>query len=86
MFIAIEQRNNKMELQIGTIVKSYDFPGITDCYIIGRVVNIEEDMLSCEVIKQVSCGKEKVGHKTFRTPMQGAMMMDDKFERVVVIG
>lgn len=76
-------------MQIGSIVKSFDFPHTTSCYMIGRVTDISDDMITCETIKIVHQDQEKpvLDHLVFfRTPVQGAGMFDAKFERVVVLG
>jgi hypothetical protein len=77
-----------MQVQIGSIIKSYDFPHTFNCYMVGKVTKIDGDYISCDTIKQVFDGKEEElceFNKVFRTVKQGLGMRDDKFERVVVI-
>ena len=75
-------------MQVGSIIKSFDFPGNLNCYMVGTVTAIEGDFITCETIKQVFDGKALAledFNKTFRTVVQGQGMFDDKFNRVVVI-
>lgn len=76
-------------MQVGSIIKSYDFPGNLNCYMVGTVTEIDGDFISCDTIKQVFDGKAlKLDdfNKTFRTVKQGCSFMDEKFKRVVVVG
>lgn len=77
-------------MQVGSIIKSFDFPGNTDCYMIGEVVDFEEggDVIVAKMIKVVFDGETKqIGYvDLFRTPKQGTMMFDKTFERVVLVG
>ena len=77
-----------MTVQVGSIIKSFDFPGNLHCYMVGKVTEVDGDFITCETIKQVFSGKaEEITefNKTFRTVAQGSGMFDDKFERVVVV-
>jgi hypothetical protein len=78
-------------MQVGSVIKSFDFPGNFTCYMLGKVIAVDGDMITCETIKQVFDGKNlpiEEFNKTFRTVAQGRSFMDDmfQFERVVVIG
>lgn len=76
-------------MKIGDIVKSYDFPGNTDCYMVGQVVGIHGDeTFRAKFLKRVWLGETDKKFKTdyFTAPMQGNAFMDEKFQRVVVIG
>jgi len=74
-------------VKVGSIIKSFDFPGNLDCYFIGKVTKVEGDYIHCDTIKQVFDGEEDTDpHPTFCTVKQGLMMFDAKFERVVVLG
>ena len=78
-------------MQIGTVIKSFDFPGNLNCYMVGTVTAVEGDFITCDTIRQVFDGKAlplETFNKEFRTVVQGKSFMDDmsKFERVVVIG
>ena len=76
-----------MKVEVGSIVKCYDFPGVTSCYMIGEVAAIEGNLLVCNLIKTVFENKTKKNSvKEFRTPMQGDAFGDSMFERVIVVG
>ena len=75
-------------MNIGTIIKSFDFPGNLNCYMVGTVTEVSGDCITCDTIKQVFDGKAlpmEDFNKTFRTVRQGAGMFDAKFQRVVEI-
>ena len=77
-----------MNVQIGSIIKSYDFHYNTDCYMIGRVTEIEGDYINCVTIKVVYRGNVDANDnwpKTFSTPQMGCMMDDEDFDRIVVL-
>jgi hypothetical protein len=77
-------------MQVGDIVKSFDFNGISDCYMIGKVVGVYQDgTFRAEFIKRVWQGKLDKKFKTdyFTAPKQGYHFMDNNtFPRVFVIG
>lgn len=78
-----------MNMRVGTLLKCYDFPGNTDCYMIGMLEKIEMGTLM--VLKTVAVvfdGKvlDATKEPTFRAPLQGCAFGDDKFQRVVVLG
>jgi hypothetical protein len=76
------------KVQVGSIIKSYDFPGTFNCYMVGKVTAVDGDFISCDKIKQVFDGKQEEINEfnnIFRTLAQGTGAYDDKFERVVVI-
>ena len=64
-------------VKIGSVIKSFDFYGNTDCYMIGEVLEIKGNVLVCKTLKQVFNNMEEVGSDTFSTPMQGEGLMDD---------
>jgi hypothetical protein len=56
-------------MKYGSIIKSYDFPGNTDCYMIGKVVNTDDDFIYCTTIKEVFDGQMAMDpDDSFRTP------------------
>lgn len=71
-------------MQVGSIIKSYDFPSTLDTYMIGKVEKIEGDYLFAKGIVRVWEGKAEAG-EDFRTVKQGLMMFDEKFQRIVEI-
>jgi hypothetical protein len=74
-------------VQVGDIIKSFDFPGRSDCYIIGTVVEVKNTVITSRVIKAVSGGKlYQFLDSEFTTLVQGAGLMDDTFDRVVIVG
>ena len=76
-------------LKVGDVVKSYDFPGNTDCYMVGKVVSVSKQFgdFRATFIKRVWEGREDNKFKTdyFTAPLPGNMFMDETFERVVVL-
>ena len=75
-----------MNIEIGTIIKSFDFHMNEDCYYIGRVVMIDDNCLYCDTISRTFDGVVVGFNKqTFMTPKQGEMMMDEVFQRIVIL-
>lgn len=76
-------------MQAGTIIKSLEFNGVEDCYMIGRVVDTLDDFILCETIKIVFNGRElpiKEYNQRFRTVKQGRMIFDNpKSPRITVL-
>ena len=77
-------------MKIGDIVKSLDFQGIEDCYMIGKVTGIHFDgTFRAKFIKRVWLGKEDRKYTTdyFTAPTQGSLLLDnDTDPRVIVLG
>ena len=76
-------------MQVGSIIKSYDFHGLTDCYMVGRVVDVIDDFILCDTMEIVFEGESlpiKESKRKFRTVKQGLMMRDEEFQRIVVMG
>ena len=72
---------------IGDIIKAYDFPGNEVCYMIGRVVNIDTDMIYCAMVKEVFDGQRAMDpDDSFQCPRQGLALGDETFQRVVILG
>jgi len=48
------------KFEVGQKIKSFDFPGRSDCYIVGTITNINENkgILTCDVVEAISEGKE----------------------------
>lgn len=76
-------------MQVGDIVKSLDFNGIDNCYMIGKVVAVQFDgQFRAQFIKRVWEGVEDRKFKTdyFTAPLQGNHFMDrDDMPRISVI-
>ena len=84
MYTYTEKQGTQM--QIGTIIKSFDFPGNLNCYMVGTVTKVEGDFITCDTIKQVFDGKalpNEQFNKEFRTVAQGSGMFDATFQRIV---
>jgi hypothetical protein len=74
-------------MKIGSLIKSYDFNGVTDTYMIGRVVDIMDVYILCDTVEIVWEGVSvpiKESRRQFRTVKQGAHMFDNpKAPRIV---
>jgi hypothetical protein len=70
-------------MHLGSIVKSLDFPGISDTYMIGQVLSISEwdHTIRCKTIKIVISGVTKSYRQLhfFTAPLQGYHMLDEQF-------
>lgn len=77
-------------MKVGSIIKAFDFPGRTDCFFLGKVTSVKNSTITAKILMVVSEGKDITSiyadEPEFCTPVQGASFMDDKFERIVVIG
>lgn len=79
------------KLNVGDVVKSLDFVGIQDCYFVGLVLSIDEEMgtFRAKTVKRVWRGRAEAlreREKFFFAPLQGQMMLDDPNEpRVIVV-
>lgn len=77
-------------MNIGDTIISYDFHFRRDCYMIGRIIGIDDyrGTINCKSLMVVFRGanKDLLPDEEFTTPMQGQMMDDKDFERVVLIG
>jgi hypothetical protein len=76
-------------LKVGDIVKSLDFNGIDDCYMVGQVVGVHNDgSFRAKFMRRVWQGKIDTKFKTdyFTAPLQGEHFMDnDSMPRVSVV-
>jgi hypothetical protein len=77
-------------MKVGNIVKSLDFVGIDDCYMLGKVVAIDDGgTFRAKCIKRVWKGVEdrSVKNEFFFAPQQGQHMFDRaESPRVIVVG
>lgn len=78
-------------MQVGDIVKSLDFNGIDNCYMVGKVVGVHHELgtFRAKFIKRVWEGVEDRKFKTefFTAPQQGQHMSDRaESPRVIVVG
>lgn len=78
-----------MDIQIDTIIKSLDFPGNQDNYMIGRVEKIEHGRIHCKTLKMVVQGETRepaTGQLEFSTDEMGEGMLDHVWtDRIQVI-
>ena len=78
-------KSKHKQLQVGDIVKSYDFIGVKDCYMVGEVieVDLEEGFFNAKMIKVVTNGKSrKTKAKHFSAPLLGHFWMDNDFDHL----
>jgi hypothetical protein len=78
-------------MKVGDIIKSLDFAGVDNCYMVGQVVGVfkSDGTFRAKFIKRVWQGAEDRKFKTdyFTAPLQGKHFLDaDKFPRIFVIG
>lgn len=67
-------------MKVGDIVKSLDFNGIDNCYMVGKVVGIQSDgLFRARFIKRVWQGAEDRKFVTdyFTAPLQGNSIFDN---------
>jgi hypothetical protein len=77
------------EMKVGDIVKSYDFNGFEQSYMIGKVVEFTDDgRFKAKLLVRVWDHKvDENQSEFFLAPLQGSMFMDnDANPRVMVIG
>ena len=68
--------------QIGNIIKALDFPGNPNCYMIGEVVDVLDDLIRCktlEIIFDSELQTIRPHRREFVTPMEGSSFMDHEF-------
>lgn len=77
-------------MKVGSIIKAVDFPGSADCYMIGKVLEVKDMMITAKIITVMPQDKDVTylyeDGDTFRTPVQGASFLDTSFQRIVVLG
>jgi hypothetical protein len=80
---------SKENLKVGSIVRAHDFPPREergDCFMIGKVTELDGDFFVAKMILRMWDGKEISTQQTnFRTMTQGAMGFDKDYERVTII-
>lgn len=80
-------------IKIGDLIKAKDFPGVEDCFMVGIVTAINEDLISAKTVKIVFDGKVKeieAGFSdAFHTKAPGQSFTDkmggNKFKRIEVL-
>jgi hypothetical protein len=73
----VEMLSTKFKtVKVGDVIRSLDFPGNFDCYMIGLVTEVEGDLIKCRGISRVWEGKSESMDKPFTTVQEGAHFMD----------
>jgi len=72
---------NENIVEIGSVVKSLDFPHSTDCYYVGLVlfVNKADGTFTARTVKRVWEGKILESDSHFTAPLPGHHMFDDEW-------
>lgn len=74
--------------KVGDVIRSLDFAGSFDCYMIGLVVDVDGDLIKCRMISRVWEGvAEKCApDEKFTTVQEGSHMFDKKYPgRITVL-
>lgn len=66
-------------VRVGDVIRSLDFPGCFDCYMIGLVVDVDQETISCRGISRVWEGRSERFDEKFTTVQPGAHFMDRNF-------
>lgn len=77
-----------MEIQIGDIIKSYDFARVTDYYSVGHVTGICGEYIYFTCIEKVWDGAKLNPSEysaNMRTLKMGCLMSDETFQRLEVL-
>jgi hypothetical protein len=78
-----------MKLQIGNVIKSYDFTNDLSCFYVGRVREIRDGVAVCDTIGQTWSYQVMSDFPVeFRTPLPGNYRMDHmypQFQRIEVV-
>lgn len=73
-------------VKIGDVIRSLDFPGRLDCYMIGQVLEIKNGEITCQGVSQVIEGKASSSNRVFVTPDIGHHFMDQMYPgRIAVL-
>lgn len=78
------------EVKVGDVIKSLDFAGTYDCYMIGKVIATlySGEVYRCKAIAKVWEGKAAVVSDVydFEVPAEGLQMLDERFPgRITVL-
>lgn len=73
--------------EVGDVIRSLDFAGNLDHYMIGQVVEVNGVFIKCKAISRVWEGKsEKCKVEFFETVQNGAHMFDNRYPgRITVL-
>ena len=74
-------------VQVGDVIRSLDFPGRFDCYMIGLVVDADEENIRCRGIARVWSGQSERLDREFTTVQPGVHFMDkNQPGRIEIVG
>lgn len=69
-------KSKVQDVKVGDVIRSLDFPGNFECYMIGLVTDVKGDLITCRGISRVWEGRsERIDHN-FTTVQPGAHFMD----------
>lgn len=72
--------------KVGDVIRSLDFPGIMDYYMIGIVTEVNGDLIKVKGISRVTKGVAEACFEKFETVQNGAHFMDKHFQdRITVL-
>lgn len=75
-----------VEVKVGDVIRSLDFAGRSDCYMIGQVLEIKDGMITCQGVSQVIEGRASSSDRVFVTPQEGGHFMDQMYPgRITVL-
>jgi len=65
-------------MELGTLIRAFDFPSTDSCYMEGRIIDIdtERNLLTVETTKKVFGGEESEFGEQFKTPILGTAFSD----------
>ena len=77
---------NIPEVKVGDVIRSLDFAGRLDCYMIGQVLEIKDGLIRCQGVSQVIEGRASSSNREFVTPEIGGHFFDTQFPgRITVL-
>ena len=75
-----------VEVKVGDMIRSLDFAGRSDCYMIGRVLEIKDGMITCQGMLEVIESRTSTSDRVFMTPLEGGHFMDELYPgRITVL-
>jgi len=79
--------SSKVEFaKVGDLIRSLDFAGIDDHYMIGIVVEVEGDFIKCQATSRVWSGIAQAPEDKFFTTVQnGCHFMDNRYPGRITI-
>ena len=75
------------QAQVGDVIRALDFPGNFECYMIGLVVDADEENIRCRGISRVWEGHSERMDREFTTVQPGVHFMDTRCPgRIEIVG